>query len=56
MARLRMIQQAALLRPWISSSRSGLLTSNLKYTSSVGCPRKLPTMTSIIFHIIITGF
>jgi hypothetical protein len=39
MARLRMIQQAALLRPWISSSRSGLLTSNLKYTSSVGCPR-----------------
>merc|ERR1711981_1297470 len=34
-----MIQQAALLRPWISSSRSGLLTSNLKYTSSVGCPR-----------------
>ena len=40
MARLRMIQQA-LLRPWISSSRSGLLASNLKYSSAVGCTSKL---------------
>ena len=48
MARLRMVQQALLFRPWISPARIGMSKSCLNYTSSPLANRKL--CTSSVLH------